>query len=416
MRRLSALTALAAITLAFAATAPASADAQGLGARLKKRAEEAAKRKAEERTEKRAGEAADKALDKVECVASDKACVDKAQAEGKTVVTSDGSAAASATGAASMKPGEGMWLNYDFVPGARTIFFEDFSKDNVGDFPRRFNLARGNVEVAERDGRRYLRTPEAEVSITLPEVLPERFTLEFDLEGGYGTQQTVGFDKPGHNYLAFAYRARSGGRVGWGGIQGGSVYAAGDGPQRGTGPMRVRVMADGRYVKVYVDETRVANVPNANLGRSNVIVFGLNGRDHDPALITSIRVAAGGKKLYDALAEKGRVSTQGIFFDTGSDGIRPESTPTLKEIGAMLTEHPDLKLTIEGHTDNVGDAKANHDLSHRRAKAVAQYLVDRHGVDASRLTSTGFGDTRPAGKNDTPEGRQNNRRVDLVKM
>jgi len=110
------------------------------------------------------------------------------------------------------------------------------------------------------------------------------------------------------------------------------------------------------------------------------------------------------------------VATQGIYFDTGSDRIRPESTPTLKEIGQMLTEHPDLKLTIEGHTDNVGDAAANHDLSHRRAKAVAQYLVTKHGVDASRLQSTGFGDKKPAAANTTPEGRQQNRRVELVKM
>src|SRR5687768_18431220 len=95
----------------------------------------------------------------------------------------------------------------------------------------------------------------------------------------------------------------------------------------------------------------------------------------NPAYFGNFRVAAGGKKLYDALADKGRVATQGIYFDTGSDRIRPESTPTLKEIGQMLTEHSDLKLTIEGHTDNVGDAKANHELSHSRAKSVTQYLV-----------------------------------------
>ncbi len=415
MRRLTVFAALAAaITLTTAS--PASAHVQGLGARLKKKAEEAAKRKVEERTEKRAGEATDKALDTVECAASDKVCAERAQAEGKTVVTSDGSAASPATGAASMKPGEGMWVNYDFVPGARTIFFEDFSKDNVGDFPRRFDLVRGNVEVSERAGQRYLRTSEAQVSVTLPEVLPERFTLEFDLEGGYGTQQTVGFAAHGHNYVVFAYRARPGGHSGWGGVVGGSVSATGEGTEVGVRPMRARVMADGRYVKVYVDDTRVANVPNANLGRSNKIVFGFNGRDHDPALITNILVAAGGKKLYDALAEKGRVSTQGIYFDTGSDRIRPESTPTLKEIGQMLTEHADLKLTIEGHTDNVGNAPANQDLSQRRAAAVKTYLVAKHGVDSSRLSSAGFGDKKPAAPNTTPEGRQQNRRVELVKM
>ena len=124
---------------------------------------------------------------------------------------------------------------------------------------------------------------------------------------------------------------------------------------------------------------------------------------------------AGGKKLYDALSESGRVATQGIYFDTGSDRIRPESTPTLKEIGTMLTEHGDLKLTIEGHTDNVGNAAANQDLSQRRAAAVKDYLVAKHGIDSSRINSAGLGDKKPAAPNATPEGRQQNRRVELVK-
>lgn len=80
------------------------------------------------------------------------------------------------------------------------------------------------------------------------------------------------------------------------------------------------------------------------------------------------------------------MATQGIYFDTASDRIRPESTPTLKEIGAMLKDHADLKLTIEGHTDNVGGAEANQALS-----------------------------DKPAASNDTPEGRQSNRRVELVR-
>jgi outer membrane protein OmpA-like peptidoglycan-associated protein len=125
---------------------------------------------------------------------------------------------------------------------------------------------------------------------------------------------------------------------------------------------------------------------------------------------------AGGKKLYDALAESGRVATQGIYFDTGSDRIRPESTPTLKEIAAMLSDHSDLKLTIEGHTDNVGSATSNQALSEKRAAAVRQFLIDNYSVDAARLTAKGLGSTKPAGSNDTPEGRQTNRRVELVKV
>ena len=81
----------------------------------------------------------------------------------------------------------------------------------------------------------------------------------------------------------------------------------------------------------------------------------------------------------------------------------------------MLKEHADLKLVIEGHTDNVGDAAANQALSEKRAAAVKAYLVGK-GVDASRLESKGLGATKPKVSNDTPEGRQTNRRVELVKQ
>lgn len=82
----------------------------------------------------------------------------------------------------------------------------------------------------------------------------------------------------------------------------------------------------------------------------------------------------------------------------------------------MLQDHSDLSLTIEGHTDNTGNAEANQTLSEKRAAAVKQYLITTYQIDASRLHSQGFGASKPAAPNDTPEGRQQNRRVELVKM
>ena len=80
----------------------------------------------------------------------------------------------------------------------------------------------------------------------------------------------------------------------------------------------------------------------------------------------------------------------------------------------MLQQHADLGLTIEGHTDNTGTAPGNQALSERRAASVRQYLVDYFGIDGARLKSVGYGQTKPVAPNDTPEGRQNNRRVELV--
>ena len=78
----------------------------------------------------------------------------------------------------------------------------------------------------------------------------------------------------------------------------------------------------------------------------------------------------------------------------------------------MLAEHPALKLTIEGHTDDQGDAAQNLTLSERRAGSVRDYLVDQ-GVPSSRITARGYGESRPKDTNSTPEGRQLNRRVEI---
>lgn len=316
----------------------------------------------------------------------------------------------------ALRPGEGAWVNYDFVPGERPLFVEDFATDPVGDFPRRMEFRKGNMEVAEWQGTRFLRaTTKSEISLPLGEVLPERFTLEFDMLGlnKYDLEISFTDDPDAHTKVHVgSWQA---------GVRGGGVEALSkpaDAEDVEGRFVRVRVMADGRYVKVYLDDRRVANVPNADLGRSNRIDMMLPAYEGivDQILIGDVRVMAGGRKLYDAIAGEGRVATQGILFDTGSDRLRPESTPTLKEIAGMLKEHGELRLRIEGHTDDVGDDAANLSLSERRAAAVAAFLVEMHGIDAARLESAGLGETRPVAGNDTPEGRQTNRRVELVRM
>lgn len=328
-------------------------------------------------------------------------------------------AAAPAGGAAEAKPaegpGQGAWVNYDFQPGEIPLYVDDFSRDRVGNFPKRLEFISGNMEVAEWKGLRFLRaTTRSSFAIPLPDTLTDRFTVEFDATGSIANIfTTVRFSPNAPSYAAFRYFNN---RM-QGGIDGTGPEALAMGkPSAFETPFRFRIMADGKYVKVYLDETRVANVPNADLGRSNKITIEFAGSEEQPAFIGNLSVLAGGRELYDALEEKGRVATQGIYFDSGSDKIRPESTPTLVEIADMLKEHPDLDLTIEGHTDNVGNPASNLALSDRRAAAVRQVLVDTYKIDGNRLTTVGFGDTVPAAPNTTPEGRQANRRVELVKM
>lgn len=117
--------------------------------------------------------------------------------------------------------------------------------------------------------------------------------------------------------------------------------------------------------------------------------------------------------LAGQLAASGSVALDGITFDTGKAAIRPESKSVLDEVGALLKNDATLALEIQGHTDNAGSPTANLTLSQQRAGAVKAYLVSAHGIDPARLTTAGFGDTRPVADNATDEGRAKNRRVEL---
>jgi OmpA-OmpF porin, OOP family len=241
----------------------------------------------------------------VHCVFNDTQCMEAAKAEGQTPVMTDANGevltddkgqpitdpaaaaakvgapdptaarapapAAAPTAAAvaaaqvkAEKPGTGAWVNYDFVPGDRIVFYDDYSGDKVGDFPRRFGLLAGNWEVAEWNGERYLRaTAAGTVSIDLPENLPERFTIEFPASVQHGNAYVRLSTAP----INHGKRNYAGSVVSLEHATGGLRSVRGQGPtvstKRRAGADRealvtVRVMADGDYMKVYFGEHRVA--------------------------------------------------------------------------------------------------------------------------------------------------------------
>ena len=104
--------------------------------------------------------------------------------------------------------------------------------------------------------------------------------------------------------------------------------------------------------------------------------------------------------------------TSDILFDLNSSALRPESQTTLNELATNFRQYPDNKVIVEGHTDSSGSDDYNQKLSEKRAGNVADYLID-HGVAAGAITVYGYGEVRPKASNDTPEGRQLNRRVEI---
>jgi OmpA-OmpF porin, OOP family len=120
-------------------------------------------------------------------------------------------------------------------------------------------------------------------------------------------------------------------------------------------------------------------------------------------------------ELAAALKAKGSVALHNILFDTGKSTLKLESAAALIPVGDLLRADPSLKLEIQGHTDNVGGAAANLKLSQERAAAVRAHLVQTYGIANDRLTTAGYGDTRPIADNATEDGKSQNRRVELVK-
>jgi len=301
----------------------------------------------------------------------------------------------------------------DFVAGDRVLYQNSFGTVTVGMFPRTLRLVEGNVEVAKVNGASVLRFTSypSRVEIPLPQVLPERFTVEFDLRGAGWDDELwlVTPESSGFDHVVFGDKK--------GGVRGEDRFFTSDVALEDAAldqPIPVKVLADGNYVKVYMAGTRVANVPMANLGRSNAITLVIYASEEKPGLLGNLRVAAGGKDLYRALMEDGRMTLEGIEFDVGSDRLRPSSDTSLKAAAAALKSKPDLKVEVEGHTDNTGADDANLALSQRRAQAVVARLVAL-GVPAAQLSAKGYGASRPIASNENPAGKQRNRRVELVR-
>jgi len=107
------------------------------------------------------------------------------------------------------------------------------------------------------------------------------------------------------------------------------------------------------------------------------------------------------------------VNMSGVLFETGKSDLRPAAREKLAKISGIVVAHPGLKLEVEGHTDSVGGNALNQTLSEKRAQAARDYLISQ-GVSSDSIISRGFGSTKPVSSNDTAEGRQSNRRVELV--
>ena len=326
-----------------------------------------------------------------------------------------------AAGEAKEAKPELLWAKYDFVPGDRIIFEDNLEGEENGEFPSRWDLMAGNVEIAEFGGENVIMFRGGAPTIvpyfkeTREDYLPDVFTVEFDL---YCDELDFVI------HLYDRKNQKSGSPTGYTGLSidnermdfgtSSSVLPGYESlPKRRW--MHVSIAYTNGKLKAYMDETRLINIPRIDFDPKGISLYTYHARNDRQYYVKNIRIAEGGVKYYDRVMQDGKIIASGIRFDTGKSTLKPESMGVINEIYQLMNDNPDLKFSVEGHTDNVGDDASNLKLSGERAERVMNTLIDM-GISADRLSSKGLGETMPMDDNNVPEGRANNRRVEFVKI
>jgi outer membrane protein OmpA-like peptidoglycan-associated protein/ElaB/YqjD/DUF883 family membrane-anchored ribosome-binding protein len=307
----------------------------------------------------------------------------------------------------------------DFVPGERVVFFDDFTDMAKGAAPPHWKVRGGAVRLAP-DGRLLLR--DEGVMYANLKSLPENFTMEMEVvpqasvsSGGIRLMFTDAADESVWD-VGFQFDE---GEVSVS-LETGHGHSDYEGHPRGTFKtaygklLRLAVWCQDARIRAYVNNEKMFDVNQVEFKPAVIALMEYNVSDV-PVYIVSARIAESLPDASKALFSTGKFVSHGIQFDVNSATLRPESMNIIKEVADALKQQAALKVRIDGHTDASGDAAKNLDLSKRRAESVKAALV-KLGIEATRLTTDGLGETKPVAPNETPQGRAENRRVEFVKM
>lgn len=306
-------------------------------------------------------------------------------------------------------------IKIDFVPGEKTVFFDDFSDMAQDEPPPHWKLRENPVELRIGGGIHELYA-DKNTQLTSPAFkVPANFTFELEFTGR-GEMGWVLQGKNDSGVLDVMVRGEDNGQD-----VNASVQWDGHGPLGQGGiqadnskPIHFALWVQQGRVRAYINGTRIVDVNQVTPDPIDHLYAEI-GR-YRPVGLRSVRLAESAPDFSTMIGSTGRYITHGIMFDTDSDRLKPESAPVLKLVAQGLQKNPNLKLEIDGYTDSTGDAQHNQALSQKRAEAVRTVLVSQFGIEAARLTSGGFGAANPIGSNDSPDGRAQNRRVEFVKQ
>tara|TARA_R110000868_G_scaffold68570_1_gene202708 strand:- start:7271 stop:8530 length:1260 start_codon:yes stop_codon:yes gene_type:complete len=409
--------------------------------KLKKRAEEAAKETVLQKVEEKAAEKTGEAMDTI--LNSDKKLKRKRNSKKKREVETGDENANSSTESYDNDINEELQIysKFDFVPGDKILFYDDFSNDNIGDFPSKWD-ANGSGEVVTVSDLpdKWMKILPGYSTYYIPDVaLPDEYTIEFDILA-IGLDQTTSSTallnilltddskyKKGNNFvsasipfcqysaiaiamrnLEFKTKERMYNEI------------SADVREAVLNQPHISIAVNKQRFRLWVNEKKYVDVPRIipKDAGINTLKFELLQfkDDKEQMFISNLKIAEGGEDLRSQLLNHGKYSTTGILFNSGSAQIKPESYGVLKQIANALKEEPEMSINIIGHTDTDGHEEENLLLSEQRALSVKDVLTTEFGVEEDRLQTEGRGENEPVAENTTPEGKAQNRRVEFIKM
>ncbi len=326
---------------------------------------------------------------------------------------------------------------FDFIPGEKIIFFDDFTAENIGDFPAQWNTNSSGeiVTIAKFPGKWFQMNnggyfiPEAKEKFT------DNFTIEFDfvplnttnIEYAFGltflivsgtlTDPNEGGAIPGKAGIKISPEFDN---VSW------TNYSENDGGYKDDGSGNFMFNTGEKYhiafwvqkqrFRMYANEKKLLDLPRGLIQGYTYNIFRMQTTEEIKPVIANFRIAGGLPDMRNKLITDGKLISYGIQFNVNSDKIKPESFATIKEIAQVLKDNPAVKIKIVGHTDSDGEDVANMDLSKRRAASVKTELSSVYGIEADRMQTEGKGESQPIAPNDNGINKAKNRRVEFIKL
>ncbi len=326
---------------------------------------------------------------------------------------------------------------YDFVPGEKIVFYDDFSAENIGDFPAQWNTNSSGeiISIVKFPGRWFQMNgggfyiPEAKEKFT------ENFTIEFDLVAfntinadyvynvdfifvsGTLSNPNEGGAIPGKAGLKITPGYDAVNWTNWSESIGG-YKDNGSGTFTFKNEMKYHICfwVQKQRVRMYANEQKILDLPRGLIEGYLYNIFRIQTTDELKPIISNFRIATGLPDMRNKLLTTGKLISYGIQFDVNSDKVKPESYATTKEIAQVLKDNPTVKIKIVGHTDSDGDDASNLDLSKRRAASVKKELSTTFGIEPNRMETDGKGETQPIAGNDNMVNKAKNRRVEFIKL